>query len=75
VERHLREPATRADRPVAITRLDSREDEETCARLMASSEPWITLGRSFEASLRILQDDTREVYVAETRTASRDVFQ
>jgi ribosomal-protein-alanine N-acetyltransferase len=64
VERHLREPAATADRPVAITRLDSREDAETCARLMASSEPWLTLGRSYDASLRIFQDDTREVYVA-----------
>jgi [ribosomal protein S18]-alanine N-acetyltransferase len=31
---------------------------------MASSEPWLTLGRTYEASLRIVQDPTREVYVA-----------
>jgi [ribosomal protein S18]-alanine N-acetyltransferase len=31
---------------------------------MATSEPWLTLGRSYEASLRIVQDPTREVYVA-----------
>ncbi len=35
-----------------------------CARLMASSEPWITLGRSYETSLGIIQDPSREVYVA-----------
>ena len=34
-----------------------------CARLMAESEPWITLGRSFEMSLRNLQDPGKEVYV------------
>lgn len=32
---------------------------------MSSSEPWLTLGRSFEDSLRIVQDPSREVYVAE----------
>ena len=31
---------------------------------MASSEPWLTLGRSYDASLRMVRDPTREVYVA-----------
>jgi ribosomal protein S18 acetylase RimI-like enzyme len=31
---------------------------------MAASEPWITLGRGYEDSLRVLRDATREVYVA-----------
>jgi ribosomal protein S18 acetylase RimI-like enzyme len=35
---------------------------------MATSEPWVTLGRSYEASLRIVQDPTREVYVARQGT-------
>jgi ribosomal protein S18 acetylase RimI-like enzyme len=35
-----------------------------CARLMAASEPWVTLRRSYEASLRIVTDPTREVSVA-----------
>jgi ribosomal protein S18 acetylase RimI-like enzyme len=50
--------------PLDITRLESSSDAEACARLMAGSEPWTTLGRSYEASLRIVQDPTREVYVA-----------
>jgi [ribosomal protein S18]-alanine N-acetyltransferase len=50
--------------PLAISRLDSSSDAEACARLMANSEPWLTLGRSYEASLRLVQDPTREVYVA-----------
>jgi ribosomal-protein-alanine N-acetyltransferase len=32
--------------------------------LMANSEPWITLRRDYEASLKILTDPTREVYLA-----------
>jgi [ribosomal protein S18]-alanine N-acetyltransferase len=31
---------------------------------MAASEPWVTLGRTYEASLQIVEDSTREVYVA-----------
>jgi len=31
---------------------------------MASSEPWVTLGRTIEASRRLLNDPTREVYLA-----------
>jgi ribosomal protein S18 acetylase RimI-like enzyme len=41
-------------------------DEEAawCAGLMAADEPWITLGRTFERCMRILQDEAKEVYVA-----------
>ena len=49
---------------LSITPLDGEEEARACARLMATSEPWITLGRSYEASLAILRDPTREVYVA-----------
>jgi [ribosomal protein S18]-alanine N-acetyltransferase len=37
---------------------------EACATLMASSEPWITLGRSYEASLALIRAPGKEVYVA-----------
>jgi [ribosomal protein S18]-alanine N-acetyltransferase len=46
-----------------ITPLEHKADASHCARLMASSEPWLTLGRSYEASLRIIQDPTREVFI------------
>jgi ribosomal protein S18 acetylase RimI-like enzyme len=36
--------------------------------MMCSSEPWITLGRSFETSLAIVRDPTREVYLARDET-------
>jgi len=35
---------------------------------MASSEPWLTLGRTFDACLTLLLDPTREVYVAHDGT-------
>src|SRR4051812_36474485 len=52
------------DSRLEITILATLADAEACARLMAGSEPWLTLGRSYEASLRTIQDPTREVYVA-----------
>jgi ribosomal-protein-alanine N-acetyltransferase len=47
----------------SISRLEGQADARECARLMATSEPWLTLGRSYEASLRIVQDPTREVFI------------
>ena len=49
---------------LAISPLQTEDDARACARLMATSEPWITLGRSYEESLEIIQDPSREVYVA-----------
>lgn len=54
-----------ADAPVVSIRpLATPAEAEWCARVMASSEPWLTLGRTYEASRRVLRDPTREVYVA-----------
>ncbi len=53
---------------LSITPLADEEDARACARLMCSSEPWITLGRSFETSLTIVRDPTREVYLARDET-------
>ena len=55
----------RSDSPLRIRPLAGAAEAETCARLMAGSEPWLTLGRSYEASVRLLQDPTREIYVAD----------
>jgi [ribosomal protein S18]-alanine N-acetyltransferase len=52
------------DSQLSITKLASDSEAESCAHLMAGSEPWLTLGRTYETSLRLLQDRTREVYVA-----------
>jgi [ribosomal protein S18]-alanine N-acetyltransferase len=47
----------------SIAEMEAEADARTCARLMASSEPWLTLGRTYEASLTIIRDPTREVYL------------
>ena len=49
---------------IEIRRLERRADAEICARMMANSEPWITLRRDYDASLKILIDPSREVYLA-----------
>jgi ribosomal protein S18 acetylase RimI-like enzyme len=49
---------------LAIRPLQTREEAEACARTMAQTEPWITLGRDYEACLRVVLDETRERYVA-----------
>jgi len=43
-----------------------RGEDETrrCAQMMCSTEPWITMRRTFDESLAIVKDTTREVYVA-----------
>ena len=43
--------------------VESPDDARWCAQLMATSEPWLTLGRSFEAALALMTDPTREAYV------------
>ena len=52
------------DAPLAILPLDSNADRERCAWLMSSSDPWLTLGRTYESSYELLGDSTREIYVA-----------
>lgn len=42
--------------------LSTKDEAEQCARLMASSEPWRTLGRDYETSLRTVTDPVKEVY-------------
>lgn len=49
---------------IEISPLGTHAEAEACAALMAASEPWITLGRGYEASLRLLLDESRERYVA-----------
>jgi len=52
----------------SITALEADSDARACARLMASSEPWLTLGRTYEASLAMIRDPSREVYVLRDET-------
>ena len=47
-----------------ITTLRLKTDAEWCASIMVNSEPWVTLGRTYEESLRIITDPSKEVYLA-----------
>jgi ribosomal protein S18 acetylase RimI-like enzyme len=47
-----------------IRGLEQRADAEICARMMANSEPWLTLRRDRDASLKILTDPSKEVQLA-----------
>lgn len=49
---------------LTIRPLAGEEEARKCARMMVESEPWITLRRGFEAALRLIADQTKEVYVA-----------
>ncbi|HEY7114548.1 MAG TPA: GNAT family N-acetyltransferase [Thermoanaerobaculia bacterium] len=49
---------------LAIAPLASDAEAQWCARLMSSSEPWITLGRSHADSLERMRNPDHERYVA-----------
>lgn len=47
-----------------VRRLEGEREAAACARMMASSEPWITLRRDAGAALAIVTDPGRECYGA-----------
>lgn len=49
---------------IEVRRLKGMNESEACARMMAESEPWITLERGYDDSLEIIADPSREVYLA-----------
>jgi ribosomal protein S18 acetylase RimI-like enzyme len=52
-------------RAVTVRPIAGDDEVRACAEIMASSEPWITLGRTLERSLEIASDhDSQEIYVA-----------
>jgi ribosomal protein S18 acetylase RimI-like enzyme len=48
----------------AIRPLRKPAEARFCAKFMVASDPWITLGLTFEQTFQRLTDPTREVYVA-----------
>ncbi|HEV8233113.1 MAG TPA: hypothetical protein VGP84_00900, partial [Gemmatimonadaceae bacterium] len=58
---------------IVVRRLAGDGDARACAEIMASSEPWVTLGRDYVASMQLLRDSSREAYVA-TRAEADDVL-
>ncbi|MGQ0646498.1 MAG: GNAT family N-acetyltransferase [Gemmatimonadaceae bacterium] len=49
---------------VTIDPLDRGRHAVACARMMSSSEPWITLGRTYEQSLAVIDLAGQEAYAA-----------
>jgi ribosomal protein S18 acetylase RimI-like enzyme len=56
---------------IEIRALRRGEESRVCARMMAASEPWITLKRGYAESLAIVEDRSREVHVALEEAAVR----
>lgn len=54
---------------VEIRKLHHADEAHECARLMANSEPWITLRRTYDDSMEIVSDPSREVYLAVVKDA------
>jgi [ribosomal protein S18]-alanine N-acetyltransferase len=49
---------------ILIRSLETQTDAEICARLMAETEPWVTLKRDYQASLDTILHTDKEVFVA-----------
>jgi [ribosomal protein S18]-alanine N-acetyltransferase len=47
-----------------IRALATEDEARACAELMSTTEPWLSLGRTFDQSHAIIRDPDREVYVA-----------
>jgi ribosomal protein S18 acetylase RimI-like enzyme len=47
-----------------VRRLAGAHEAAACATIMSTSEPWVTLGRTYVASLAVVGDPDAEVYVA-----------
>src|SRR5262245_47965273 len=52
------------DLALTIRPLRDPAEARYCASFMVASDPWITLGVTFEQALDRLTDPTREIYVA-----------
>ena len=46
-----------------IRPLSTEDEASRCAAMMCATEPWITIGRTFDESLTQVQNREREVYV------------
>ena len=57
--------------PITIRPLASDDDSHWCAELMAGSEPWVTLGRNYDACRAVVDADDREVHLAVTAAGER----
>ncbi len=49
--------------PAIPKQIANYDEAQACALIMSTSEPWLTLQRSYSASLAIITDPDRETYV------------
>ncbi len=49
---------------ITIRLMTGQHEAESCARMMANTDPWVTLGRDYAACLKSVLNPDREVYVA-----------
>ena len=56
--------STAAASALVIRPLATEDEARACAEIMATSDPWRRLGRTFAQSLEIVRDPAREVYIA-----------
>ena len=49
---------------ILIEKIQRLEDMDCCAQMMANSEPWITLKRGYEDSLKLIKSPDRDVFIA-----------
>lgn len=49
---------------LSIRPLMTDEEARACASIMATTDPWITLGRGFDSSLATVREPDQEAYVA-----------
>lgn len=54
-----------------IERLRNDDEARACAAMMCATDPWITIGRTFDECLTAVADPTREVWVAREDGAVR----
>jgi len=47
-----------------IRKLQNSSEAEKCARMMVDSEPWKSLSQTYEVSLEMVTDPSREIYLA-----------
>lgn len=57
-------PASRMAESLRFVPLRGAGDAEACARIMNTTEPWITLGRDYARCLAVVQLPTQEAWVA-----------
>lgn len=50
---------------ISIGKMARQADVDVCARFMCDSDPWKTLGVSFERAQHVLTDPSREIYLGQ----------